>query len=405
MALGALAASSALAEQPLSAVALAAPAGERASEVSPEGQSRWAPSGAEDSLWLQGPLTGEWKLAVGSMGLLSENDEKLAAVLEIQPQFSYRFHEQLQLKTSFFLNFSSEREQTAFANTELEGRVISLRQAEVEYSPFEFLKFSAGAVSQACCYLSDLVISGRQTFPGVTQSLSWAWRDNLKLEARAQQTIPTSRSQSSQRQEREPLPAFVSESLALLWSPTVDLGLEAFVTHYRFYDLPAQVAFVGRERGNTILDPTPGRARFQEEFNGYILGAASQFRPGPRWELRGALESIHNLDAPATYGRGEKVSMGLSYDFGSWVFSPQYFVFYNESDTAPAFYNSGSLGHNNRRGQGVEFTLDFRDLGFALRAHYVQSDLINDSDRGAVRYIQVPQQYFFIKLETNYADI
>ncbi len=330
----------------------------------------------------------------------------MAATFQIQSRFHYRFHPRLQVLTAFDLNFSSEREQTSFANTELEGRGLYMRQAELEYRPWDAIRLSAGAIPQGCCYLSELVISPYHAFPGLTQSLTVPISRDWSLEVKAQQSIPTSRSQSSQRLEKEPLPYFLTESLALNWSATEDLQLQSYVTHYQFVDMPSRVAFISGQRGNDLpAGATPASARFAYGFNGLVWGLSSQWRLAPRFELQAGLESVHNLSAPTSFGRGELVRGGGKVDFASFEITPEVFVFYNESDTTVSAYNSGSLGHNNRKGVGLDLGLSFKNLGFSLKGSYVRSDLINQQDSSFGRSLQVPQQYFFIKLETHHADI
>ena len=76
---------------------------------------------------------------------------------------------------------------------------------------------------------------------------------------------------------------------------------------------------------------------------------------------------------------------------------PRAEYFFNESDSAPAFYNASDYGHNNRQGYAGQLDYVHKSKhSFKIGGRFVNADLINQNSE------QSKQQFFMIRFETLY---
>ena len=93
-------------------------------------------------------------------------------------------------------------------------------------------------------------------------------------------------------------------------------------------------------------------------------------------------QRVENLEAPVGYGRGERIYSSLNIPWRSNVLTPSVELFFNESDSSVAAYNSALYGNNNSRGYliGFEYLVggyDYRIKTLYRRSEPIEADGIN----------------------------
>jgi hypothetical protein len=133
------------------------------------------------------------------------------------------------------------------------------------------------------------------------------------------------------------------------------------LSHYKFQDLPSNVAEKSLAFGNSISGT--GEA---SQFNYDFSGANFYFNSRVMTSELGLLFSgqyIYNEKAPDGRNSGYLAYLGL--EFEKLIVKLEGFK--NESDTSPAFYNSKYHGHNNMQGNGLNLQLNQESSQLNLR--------------------------------------
>ena len=337
----------------------------------------------------------EGMLRLGSQYLTDETDEGANATFGFAAKFNYKFVDWLKLRSETRLTFSQERFQSQIDDDRFSDG-FSMKEAVAVVEPNRYLEFGAGAVNQNYFISSPLLMSNR-SFPGLYQQLQYTQGRNY-VALRLGQSVPTSRSFDANRQEKEKNPYYYTAGLRGRAIIGKHFGIEPYVTHYRYENLPSVVAFRSAIRGNTVPDPQPTNSRFAFDFAGVLGGLKTEIRPNRRISLVGEYQYIRNGEAPETFNTGQWLGASVRTRYNQMVFAPGVATFYNESDTSPAFYNSGEIGHNNREGMVYEFDVTFEKYKFKIGMDYVVADVVNPREE------QSDLQYFVVTLETLYVE-
>ncbi len=359
-------------------------------------------TGVTSSSQLQPPRTFsndrmqlEGRLRLGSQYLTDETDEGVNATFGLGVKFNYTFIDWLKLKSETRLTFSQERFQSQIDDDRFSDG-FSVKEAVAVLEPVRFIEIGAGAVNQSYFISSPLLMSNR-SFPGLYEQLQYVHGRNY-VAVRLGQAVPTSRSFDSHRQEKEKTPYYYTHGLRAGFLPNKHIRLEPYVTHYRYENLPSVVAFQSAIRGNTVPNPQPTNSVFAFEFEGMVAGLKTELRPNNRLALVGEYQYIKNSEAPETFNTGQWAGVTLKAQYKQMIFEPQVASFYNESDTSPASYNSGEIGHNNREGMAFGFDVTFMDYNFKIATDYVMADVVNPNEE------QSDLKYFVVTLETLYVE-
>lgn len=272
---------------------------------------------------------------------------------------------------------------------------IKVREGFFALGSDQGFEFRSGVLNQADVN-SDLLISRKRAFPGIREGYTMGSRD-MRLSLWAQQTIPTSYSLNTRREDREPMPSFLSETVGFKITPVSQVEAEVVATHFRFNNLPAVVAFESSALGNTVQGEVAPNNEFKYGFEGFAVGSQvclcltgrMQFRFGGQW--------LQNTQAPESANRGQLLFLETTLRLPNEVeIRPRFSTYFNESDTSPAYYNNWTLGNNNRKGFIAALDVEFKKYGFVMGAEYVQATMINSDP------FQNDKQVLTISVETNH---
>ncbi len=285
-----------------------------------------------------------------------------------------------------------------FQSDFLPRRVLRLRQAELEWAPFEILSLTLGALDQQ--RLESPLLIERQTFPGFRQELSgtvarveWSLSAQQSIAADTSSTAllhPWNTSGTSQ------LPTFYLERAALGFSPNPHFGLKAHGSHFRFADLSTPSALQSAFMGNTIIGQVAANARYAYMFEGWEWGLGVWAQTG---KLRPQLkfQAIANTGAPAEQSSGWRATLELA-----WQATPQVVItpslnrFRMESDAAPAFYSDRTFGHSNRNGFGLGLNVALPKEKIAFEGSWVDARVLAPNGR------QSDLQWLALQVSTNH---
>jgi len=339
-------------------------------------------------------FSGEWALGIGGESFSEGQDEGTMVGFTLQPRLTYSFTDNFDMYASGKLQLISSQLQTRFNDSRQSG--ILANEVVVRLRPLEILEFKAGALGQG--YLATPLLITDRAFPGISETLRFGSKQNY-FRLIASQSIPTFNSFSTRRVEKEKTPFFYTETLQGGFALGKDFELSVTSSHFRFFDLPAVVAYESSRWGNTVFGDIPGNSYFAYEFEGWTVGGEICFCSLDKFKLRAGGYRIKNIKAEPTFNRGQEFFLSSDMEFSGLVVSPYYLQFFNEADTAPARYNSGSRGHNNRKGVGFGLKVLFRPYNFRIVAEYIRSDVINPS------FVQENLGSIQLKVETLYVAL
>jgi hypothetical protein len=349
------------------------------------------------------PKEGSPKLNVlfktGFAEYTDSSDEQTAALLRVESDFIYPFSRELQLHSDVDLALLSQRVQQDIPTSDAFESGFRLKQVVLTYKPVAFADLNAGVVNQRRSFTDIPFLVDDRGFPGLMQNVHFGDED-LQLTGFLEQGIPTSTSLDTDRVQKEALPMYFSEGLKLNWKPNDTVTISPYVLHYAFYDLPSVAAADSANLGNDIINAGETNAAFQYHFDGFVVGTSADWWVQSHWKLNVEYQALRNFQAPSNLGAGALLVGRSCFCYSSIKVTPGVLVFYNEADTAPAVYNDGRFGHNNRQGQGAELKVELPNWKFSTVGRFINSDVINDEPNH-----QSHAQYFEIFLETNHVDI
>lgn len=339
-------------------------------------------------------LWGSWKLGLSGQTYADQTDSQSFASFGIGLRGGLSLLEDLDFNGELSLIAQSGFSQTRFGRDSLNDG-INLHEAILSYDPSKYITVDAGIINQG--HLGQELLVSSRPFPGLRQTLQYDISD-ITFGLKAQQTIPTSRSLDTHtRSEKEKTPSFLTETLFANYSPTSRLGFTGHITRYQFNNLPTHVAYESRLIGNTVPHSTPAESQFLYDFKGLAYGVSAQAQIMERIgvDLNGQL--LENREAPDAFNRGYSLQLGVTLEIFEQQLRASVTNFFNESDSAPAYYNSSRLGHNNRKGNafGLEAIIS---QNIKISTHFVDSDVINPN------LSMTRQQHLTVALETVYAD-
>lgn len=274
----------------------------------------------------------------------------------------------------------------------MQEAVLSVRALETSFAR---VYAAAGAIDQSA--LEAPLLVSRQAFPGLKETLVIGNSKEFRLKLWAQQAIPTSKTLSTKTVDAEVTPSFLSETAELVIEPSEFFSAKASLTHYNFNNLPSAVALESVIYGNSVDEIGPNTSRFKYRFDGFMARGelGLKLAPGFGWMLSGY--AIQNMGADEGYRNAQMIQTGFKIGLpGDIELSPSANTFFIEDDVVPGFYNSSSLGHNNRQGFGGALEAFFQRQRFKLRAEYVDAGVINYNVN------QSRQQTLSLSFETFY---
>ena len=339
---------------------------------------------------------GEWWLGSGVKNFSEGKDEGTASSFRASLLFGYRLTEWARFHLDTDVTFNAGRVQTRYED-DFNPTSLRMREGYLSFGDIEVVEFRVGALSQKDLG-SDLLVYGRRAFPGVREQIN-VGPPSVHLSFWAQQTMPTSYSLDTQREEREKTPTFLSETVSLVLKPTQELDAVFSVSHYQFNNLPAIVAFDSSALGNSTNGDVAANSDFKYGFEGFLISAEGCICLAGPLSFRFGGEWLQNTQAPSNANRGQLLFLEGNLRIKRLMkITPRYSAFFNESDTSPAYYNRWDLGNNNRKGLIAELAIEMTQYGFTIVSSYIQSAMINQDP------FQFDKQVFMIGVETSHVS-
>ena len=337
-----------------------------------------------------------WKLSVSGESFANDKEQAQTSGFGLVGDLRQILLPGLELKVRAKMDLESGYAQSQFGdNTPQSG--VRLEEAYVQYKPFSTVILQGGAINQE--HLNAPLLVNAQPFPGALEKFTLGNRSYM-AEVKAEQTIPTSTTLSTQAVSSEASPTFMTQTLTVQAKPLdKTLLLKAFGTHYTFTGLPSSVALQSSTYGNTIAEMGPNTSAFAYSFDGWLGGGEIKWQITDHFAWRVDGYAIQNMRVPTSYGQAQDAS--TSFDIGlihAITLTPKAEVFFIDSDATPGFYNDSAYGHTNREGWAADLSAKFDEAKFKVGLRYVDADVIN------ANLLQSRQQFMMLRFET-YHDL
>lgn len=242
------------------------------------------------------------------------------------------------------------------------NQAINLREGGLIYRPYAFLRLDLGSLNQND-FQSPLLV-WNTAFAGLSQRIEYRG-----FYLRAMQAIPNNNILTRRA-------GGIDEGNPLLTTGTLgyeyhsnDFNLHTAVTRYSFESLSSQVAINSKDLGNST-DGIGAATRFLYGFEGNNLATDLNWKFKKNWQVQANGQFLFNEKAPNGRNQGYLAEVGA----GPMDFTLRVGTFKNESDTAPAFYNARTFGHNNVKGEILSLVSQGQD--YFMRVSYVNSKTI-----------------------------
>ncbi len=346
------------------------------------------PPGPLGSKW-----RAEWEMFLGGNSFSEGKDEGLGALVYFKSNFEYQFAPWLKAKIRPRIDLYAGRAQERYDNDTYRNR-IRLIEGYLAVQPVEGLELRAGAINQGFLK-SPMLMSSHRGFPGLQQILSSQW-GTFKAQLIAQQVVPTSYSLNTDREEKEGLPSFATQSLHLSASYN---WLEGSLSagRFAFNNMPSKVAFESAISGNHVEGEVAPGARFKTGFEGWFGGIEVCACFDSPIQFVGEFQRLTNLKAPSVDADAQSWGFGPRFILGEHEIEIRYRQYFIESDATVGVYNRSFMGNTNRMGENIEFKIDFKDRKFALVGEWINARVIRDNAT------QKTMTVYYFGVETPYA--
>ncbi len=339
-------------------------------------------------------LWGAWSFGLFGQTFSDLTDSETYSSARLNLKGGLNLLSDLKIKSELSLVGASGFSQARFGKDSL-ANGINIHEALVVLGEDRIAQLEAGIINQR--FLQSPLLVSSLPFPGIKGTLQYH-NEYFRAGLRVQQAIPTSRTLDSQkRNEKEQTPRFATESLFAEITPHDDFKADVQVSRYRFKDLPSSVANNSRLLGNTVPFSTAAQSSFLFDYEGMLYTArATQYIIDDTFaDLN--LQLLENSKAPTAFNRGFLAEGGLNFPILSQMLRVGVTSFFNESDSSPAQYNSGRLGHNNMKGMSYSLAVYINQL-FKIEAQFTDGQVITPN------LVNTNRQNFSLALETLYVE-
>ena len=257
--------------------------------------------------------------------------------------------------------------------TKSESSPIQMKNGFLHIRPINGMSLQFGAVDQS--FLSAPLLVSDQTFVSAVAGYLHM-KDKYEVQIVTQLAMPSIVNTFKRYSEIAQTPYFTSLFVYGEWLPSRLISFKSHVTGFYFTSLPAFIAHNSKLYGNSIMG-NQTLARFEHLYYGTNMDISSQIKLGSNLYLSVGYNGLINLGAPLDKAWGERIYASLDTDVLSVakVYS-RFEYFYNSSDSAPAYFNSETYGHNNRKGFLAELKAFFPNGNFEAGFRYVLSQPI-----------------------------
>ena len=339
-----------------------------------------------------------WKTHVeGSFLSNSESRERLMKV-KLYGKFSVEFNSYLFGQFEPYLVIQEGEVQRRFVRPE--STIIQMHQGFFEIRPAEGFNVQIGSINQD--YLSSPLLVADQAFLSALFGYSYI-KDKYEIQTVVQQSMPSIVNSFKRYNEIADAPYFTSLFTYGEWVPSDYYSFKGHITGFYFTRLPSFIANQSKNYGNTVLREQSS-ADFVYSYYGLNFDFSSQLRVMPEIYLSFGYNNLINFGAPFEKAWGERIYSVLDMDF--WKFTKLYSrfeFFYNNSDSAPAYFNSAVYGHNDRTGFLMELKAFFPKGNFEVGFRYVSSNPIQQQIIGSS--IGEKQHSFMVFVSSRYLSM
>ena len=337
---------------------------------------------------------GAWSFGLSGQTFSDLTDSETYAAAKVNLLGGMNLIDGLKIKADLSVVGASGFSQSRFGRDSL-GNGINIHEALAVINDGGAFQVDAGIINQK--YHDAPLLVSSLPFPGVRQILRWK-TNRFEIGARAQQTIPTSRTLDSQkRNEKESTPTFMTEGLYAHTLLTPTTKLEVAATQFRYENLTTSVADTSRLLGNNVPFSTAAQSSFFFDFKGRFYNAGIEQKITNTFGVYGKALLLENQEAPKAFNRGFLTEAGVVIKIRDHKLQLSAAQFFNESDSSVAFYNSSKFGHNNMEGYTAGASFTYNNI-FKISGHYSDADVIS------ANLVNTRRQNLSLSLETVYVE-
>lgn len=354
---------------------------------------------ADDILSEREKLNLLWKLEFSGRRIDDNLTEADRVRMRLVTNANYMFSSQLLLNVQAKLDLISESSRSIFEDKSESTSGLVLQEAAMIFLPTSAALIKLGAINQE--FLDAPLLLADKSFPAVLEQIQWQSRlKATKFQLVAQQAIPTSHDLGTRTTDAEPTPYLLTSTLAAeqtIWSNT---KLAAHATYFHFSVLPSQVAQASQAYGNSIDILTATGDEFRYRFAGVEAGISYKGELNDYLAAKVQYSYLENFRAPEDINKGQIASLSIKVlSLPKVYLEPKISYFINQSDSAPGYYNSYIIGHNNRFGYAYELDAFWTSINLHTGVRYVESQLINKKP------FANDQDFFMVYVSTEYAEL
>lgn len=338
----------------------------------------------------------DWRVRLAGQDFKDEQSQSKYVDFRFDLRSKYTLSSSLFLDLQPSIRLVSGQSQTIDGADKMENKIL-LNQAAAHYTPFNNLRFSAGALNQR--FMHSALLIDDMAFPAA-RLMGLAKGDTMEAGLAVETAIPTSTSLSTNTKELEATPSLNTAALLLKWQPSKNTFWKTGVSYFLFNNLPSAVAQQSLLLGNMqINNVSDAQYTFLNKFQGIEASTELQIPVLSSVDLLGQVDYLHNdkvssEDANAVrYSLGTNIQMTRNMD---WTFKGFYFSIAPEA--AVSYFNARNF-ETNRIGYGAETYFSFKKEGFKLGIQYRDAEVMYANP------VQSREKALMIKLETFYANI
>ena len=313
-----------------------------------------------------------WKTQVEGFILSNQESRQRLMKVKLYGKFDLEFNPYISAHFEPYLVVKEGEVQQRFRSSD-ESAVIQMHQGFFEVKPADKFNIQVGSINQE--YLNSPLLVTDSAFLSALFAYTYI-KEKYEVQTVLQQSMPSVVNSFKRYNEIADAPYFTSLFTYGEWIPSDFYSFKGHITGFYFTNLPAFIAHQSKTYGNTILGDKSS-AQFAYPYYGVNFDFSSQLRITPEMYFSIGYNGLMNFGAPSTKAWGERVYGILDMDF--WKFVKLYSrveYFYNNSDSAPAYFNSEIYGHNDRKGFLTELKFFVPKGNFELGFRYIFSEPI-----------------------------
>ena len=318
-------------------------------------------------------LDSAWRTHIEGSALSSHESRERLMKVRLYGRFQLEMTPYLTAEFEPYLVMTEGEIQSRFTRPE---SGIEMQHGFLRWSPVDGASLQLGAIDQS--YLdSPLLVASRPFLSALMGYLHI--KDSYEVQGIFEMSMPSAVNTFRRQNEIAGTPYFTSLFIYTEWLPGNVYSFRGHLTGFHFSPMPAFIAHQSKLYGNTITG-VASSARFAYPYYGANFDISSQIRLTGNHYLSLGYNGIINMAAPLDRAWGERIYAVWDADAGSLAklyCRAEYF--YNNSDTAPAYFNSEVYGHNDRKGFLLEFKTFLPKGNFELGMRYVQSKPVRES--------------------------